>query len=90
MSLAIQADMGTDRRSAPVRNCRCGISPISRNCSAVTLARSGLRRRVSQQGKRLTASSAATLMHYDVVKKGDAVELVLVHDSIAGHPETMS
>ncbi len=42
----------------------------------------------SQQGKRLTASTAGLLMHYDIVKKGEALELALLQDSI-GHPNNV-
>lgn len=42
----------------------------------------------SQQGKRITVSTAAVLMHYDVIRKGDVIELTLVHDSV-GHPSNV-
>jgi WD40 repeat protein len=42
----------------------------------------------SQKGNRLTVTTAALLMHYDVVKKGETYELSLLHDSI-GHPNNV-
>ncbi len=42
----------------------------------------------SHQGKRLTAASGTTLVHYDLAKKGEAVELTLLHDTVV-HPNNV-
>jgi len=42
----------------------------------------------SQQGKRLAVAVGPTLVHYDVTRKDNAVEVTLVHDTIA-HPNNI-
>lgn len=85
--VAVQTDVGLVAVGAGPELSLWNLADLKKR-TAVTLAAPVSGIVFSQQGQRLTASSGALLLHYDVVKKGDALELALLHDS-TGHPNNV-